>query len=138
MPLIAGYFLINGQPAFLSASICASICAVRPTLLGFALCELVTRQDRWPELGYLAERLLSWHSTTIDTQQSEAIFGELMHFCRAGERQIARNAGAACWRLGGAGLHLSFYLIGWRGISYIVRDANNFCGGLCLFRVGAG
>ena len=35
--------------------------------------------------GYLAERLLSWHSTTIDTQQSEAIFGEVMHFCRAGE-----------------------------------------------------
>ena len=24
-------------------------------------------------------------STTIDTQQSEAIFGELMHFCRTGE-----------------------------------------------------
>ena len=23
--------------------------------------------------------------TTIDTQQSEAIFGELMHFCRTGE-----------------------------------------------------
>src|SRR5215831_18492006 len=24
-------------------------------------------------------------STTIDTQQSEAIFGELMHYCRTGE-----------------------------------------------------
>ena len=24
-------------------------------------------------------------STSIDTQQSEAIFGELMHFCRTGE-----------------------------------------------------
>ena len=24
-------------------------------------------------------------STTIDTQQSEAIFGELMHFCRTGK-----------------------------------------------------
>src|SRR6516165_11362520 len=34
-------------------------------------------------------------STTIDTQQSEAIFGELMHFCRTGEkRQSARNVGA--------------------------------------------
>ena len=34
-------------------------------------------------------------STTIDTQQSEAIFGELMHYCRTGEkRQSARNVGA--------------------------------------------
>lgn len=32
----AGYFLIKGQPAFLSASICASICALRPTLAGLA------------------------------------------------------------------------------------------------------
>ena len=33
-------------------------------------------------------------STTIDTQQSEAIFGELMHYCRTGENGSARHAGA--------------------------------------------